>query len=232
MVAAPSSMTNLRGSAVDAPPAPPTMPIVRTGVVKRLIDIIVSLAVLALFAPFGLMVALAIRVTSPGPIFFRQVRVGRGLRTFNVLKFRTMTHVDRSVPQGPLIGKAEGVTAVGYWLRRLKVDELPQILNVLWGDMSLVGPRPSVPAQLADTSWEDQHRYSVRPGITGLAQVSGNIHLSWPKRFKYDLYYVRHRSFGLDLRIIVRTLLVIIRGEAFFVDRPLVHLDGDTPNDA
>lgn len=225
-------MTPILGSTVEAPAAPPTIPVVRTGVLKRLIDVSASLAVLALFAPVGVLVALAIRVTSPGPIFFRQKRVGRGLRTFDVLKFRTMTHVDRSVSQGPLIGRAEGVTAVGYWLRRLKIDELPQIINVLWGDMSLVGPRPSVPAQLADTSWEDQQRYCIRPGITGLAQVSGNIHLPWPERFKYDLYYVRRRTLWLDVRIIVRTILVIVRGEAFFVDRPLVHLGDEATANA
>jgi undecaprenyl phosphate N,N'-diacetylbacillosamine 1-phosphate transferase len=225
-------MTPILGSTVEAPAAPPTIPVVRTGVLKRLIDVSASLVVLALFAPVGVLVALAIRVTSPGPIFFRQKRVGRGLRTFDVLKFRTMTHVDRSVPQGPLIGKAEGVTPVGYWLRRLKIDELPQVLHVLRGEMSLVGPRPSVPSQLADTSWEDQHRYSVRPGITGLAQVSGSIHLPWPERFKYDLYYVRRRTFWLDVRIMVRTIFVIVRGEAFFVNRPLVDLSVEDNPDA
>jgi lipopolysaccharide/colanic/teichoic acid biosynthesis glycosyltransferase len=119
------------------------------------------------------------------------------------------------------IGRADGVTRIGYYLRRFKIDELPQLVNVLIGDMSLVGPRPSIREQLEVMTEEEIKRYAVRPGMTGLAQVCGNIHLSWKDRYKYDLKYVNNVSFMNDLKILLRTILIIFKGEETFIDKPL-----------
>jgi lipopolysaccharide/colanic/teichoic acid biosynthesis glycosyltransferase len=169
-----------------------------------------------------LIISILILVESNGPLFFKQERVGKDLKFFKVFKFRTMTNEKRTVGSTPIIGKAEGVTKVGYYLRRFKIDELPQLLNVLLGDMSLIGPRPSVPEQLKQMSEEEKHRYSVRPGLTGLAQINGNIHLSWKERFVYDLQYVNHVTFWNDLKIIFRTVFIVILGEKKFLNKPVI----------
>jgi lipopolysaccharide/colanic/teichoic acid biosynthesis glycosyltransferase len=164
-------------------------------------------------------VSLLIKLDSKGPVFFVQNRIGKDLNIFKVYKFRTMTDKKRSVAK--VISKAKGVTGIGYYLRRYKVDELPQLFNVLKGDMSLVGPRPSVEEQLEEMTQEEKRRYSVRPGMTGLAQVCGNIHLSWGDRYQYDLIYVENISMVNDLKIILRTILIIIMGEEKFLNQPL-----------
>ena len=189
---------------------------------KRLVDILVSSALLAILFPILVIAAVLVITSSKGPVFFRQNRVGQDLKMFSILKFRTMTHEKREVGDKPLIGKVAGVTPVGYVLRRLKIDELPQLIHVLMGQMSLVGPRPSVPAQLDLMNEEQKRRYSIRPGLTGLAQVSGNIHLSWPERYEFDLIYVDNISFRNDVRVLFRTALLIIRGEGYFLNKPLI----------
>lgn len=176
---------------------------------------------LVVFFPL-LIISILILVESNGPLFFKQERVGKDLRFFKVFKFRTMTNEKRTVGSTPIIGKASGVTKVGYYLRRYKIDELPQLLNVLLGDMSLVGPRPSVPEQLSQMTVDEKHRYSVRPGLTGLAQINGNIHLSWKERFVYDLKYVEHVTFWGDLKIIFSTVLIVILGEKKFLKKPII----------
>ena len=158
---------------------------------------------------------------SSGPVFFRQQRVGKNLKTIKVLKFRTMTNENREVGNKPIIGRASGVTKFGYWLRKYKIDEMPQLINVLKGDLSLVGPRPSVRKQLNNMTELEKSRYDVRPGLTGLAQVSGNIHLSWKERYKKDLEYISNISFINDVKILLRTVLLIIKGEEYFLDKPL-----------
>lgn len=180
---------------------------------KRLLDFGVSGLFCLLCLPFFVVLAVWIKLDSAGPIFFKQKRVGRNLTTFEVLKLRTMTHEQRQVGAAPVIGKAPGVTRLGYYLRRFKIDELPQLINVFLGHMSLVGPRPSVPEQLAQMTDAEKQRYSVRPGLTGLSQVSGNIHLSWKERYVYDLEYVAHISFLNDVKIILKTFLIILHGE-------------------
>jgi lipopolysaccharide/colanic/teichoic acid biosynthesis glycosyltransferase len=162
-----------------------------------------------------------IKLDSKGPLFFKQERVGKGLRLFYVFKFRTMTNEKRVVGDKPIIGKANGVTRVGFYLRRYKIDELPQLFNIVKGDISLVGPRPSVKEQLDSMTEDEKKRYSIRPGLTGLSQVSGNIHLSWKERFQKDLEYVRNISLLNDIKIFVRTIIVIIMGEDFYVNKPL-----------
>jgi undecaprenyl phosphate N,N'-diacetylbacillosamine 1-phosphate transferase len=190
---------------------------------KVLIDFTAAFVIVLVVLLPMLVIAMLVLLESSGPLFFRQQRVGKDLKLFRVYKFRTMTHEKRTVGDKPIIGKADGVTKVGYYLRRYKIDELPQLLNVLLGDMSLVGPRPSVPEQLANMSEEEQRRYSVRPGLTGLAQINGNIHLSWKERFVYDLEYVNKVTFWNDIKIIFKTIFIVILGEKKFINKPMLN---------
>ena len=190
---------------------------------KVLIDFIAAFVIVLVVLIPMLFIAMLVLLESRGPLFFRQERVGKDLKLFSVYKFRTMTHEKRIVGDTPIIGKAAGVTKVGYYLRRYKIDELPQLLNVLLGDMSLVGPRPSVPEQLANMSEEEQRRYSVRPGLTGMAQINGNIHLSWKERFVYDLEYVNKVTFWNDIKIIFKTIFIVVLGEKKFINKPLLN---------
>jgi lipopolysaccharide/colanic/teichoic acid biosynthesis glycosyltransferase len=130
-----------------------------------------------------------------------------------------MTDRERTLHQ-EIFGKTDEVTAVGFWLRRFKLDELPQLWNIVNGDMSLVGPRPALPAQLAEYTPLARCRLQVRPGLTGLSQVHGNIHLSWPERWIYDAEYVSHVSFTLDAWIVLRTIAVVLLGEGRFLRQP------------
>jgi len=186
---------------------------------KRSIDLVVSIGLLALLSPLFVVISLVIVFTSKGPLFFIQTRVGRDVRIFRLLKFRTMTNCKHKVKK--IHGKTEEETEIGYYLRRIKVDELPQLINVMKGEMSLVGPRPSVPEQLSEMTQEEKRRYRVRPGMTGLAQVCGNIHISWKERFQYDLQSINNVSFVNDLKIILRTFLIIFIGEEKFKNNPL-----------
>ena len=189
---------------------------------KLIIDLAAAFVIILLVLIPMLVIAILVLGESSGPLFFRQERVGKDLKLFRVFKFRTMTHEKRTVGDAPIIGKADGVTKVGYFLRRYKIDELPQLLNVLLGDMSLVGPRPSVPEQLDIMSEDEKRRYSVRPGLTGLAQINGNIHLSWKERFVYDLEYVDDVTFWNDIKIIFKTIFIVILGEKKFINKPHV----------
>lgn len=189
--------------------------------IKRYIDIVVSVIILGLFTPIFLIIMFLIKMESKGPIFFMQKRVGKHMSRFYVYKFRTMTNEKREVGTKPIIGRSKDVTKFGYVLRRLKLDELPQLLNILKGEMTLVGPRPSIDSQLENMTEKEKLRYSVTPGLTGLAQVSGNIHLSWNKRYIYDLVYIENISFVNDLKIVLRTFILVFIGEGKFKDRPL-----------
>lgn len=192
----------------------------RTQDLKRAIDLLVGL----LAAPFTLLLvvpaAVAVAFTSPGPIFFSQPRLGRHGRVFTVYKLRTMTHVKRRASAEVHLDNAE-ITPVGRLLRRTKIDELPQLWNVLVGDMSLVGPRPCLPDLRQEFNEDGEARLLVRPGLTGLAQVNGNIFLSWPERWRFDRVYVEHLSLALDLRIVLRTVQVVLQGEEAFKEAPL-----------
>lgn len=186
---------------------------------KRVFDVIVSGCAGAVAVPLFAIAAVSIRLDSRGPVFFMQTRVGQGGREFELLKFRTMTDVARVADREILAGDAE-VTRVGAALRRLKVDELPQLWNVLRGDMSLVGPRPCLPEQLESFNDDGNARLQVRPGLTGLAQVNGNVYLSWPDRWKWDRRYVENLSPRLDLEILARTFMVLTKGEKRMVAKP------------
>lgn len=184
--------------------------------VKRALDIAVAGAVLVLAGPVMVAAALAIRLSDRGPVFFRQTRCGLGGRRFELLKFRTMRAGRRPDPRELVPLDHPEITPVGRVLRRLKIDELPQIFNVLKGDMSIVGPRPTLPDQVERYDEFQRQRLLVRPGCTGLAQVNGNTAISWEERIKYDVYYVHHASLWLDLWILWRTLAVILLGEQRF----------------
>jgi lipopolysaccharide/colanic/teichoic acid biosynthesis glycosyltransferase len=176
---------------------------------KRLLD----LALVAASAPvsllIGALVALAVRVTSPGPVLFRQTRVGRHGRPFVLLKFRTMD--DRT--DNPLFPDPARITRVGRALRRTSLDELPQILNILRDEMSVVGPRPTLPYQLERYSSGQRERLSVRPGVTGLAQVRGRNRISWADRIVLDLEYIDKQSPWFDIWILILTVRTVVLSE-------------------
>jgi len=189
----------------------------RTG--KRIFDLLLSIPLTAILIPALAGIAALVKLSSPGPVFFNQCRLGKLGHIFLAYKFRTMVHRERTQHVEIRAGNPE-VTPVGEFLRRFKLDELPQLLNVLKGDMSLVGPRPPLPEQMAEYDSEIVKRLHVRPGLTGLAQIHGGTRMIWPERWQYDLRYVRDLSLLLDLRILARTVLVVVLGESRFHTPP------------
>ena len=178
---------------------------------KRLLDLAGALVGLVILAPLILVIALAIRATMGGPVFFRQIRPGREACPFTLLKFRTMN--DSTDVRGELLPDAQRLTRFGTFLRRCSLDELPQLWNVLRGDMSLVGPRPLMMQYLERYTPEQARRHEVPPGITGWAQINGRNSVKWEDRFRLDLWYVEHRSFLLDLRILALTAWRVVKRE-------------------
>lgn len=196
---------------------------------KRLMDIILSLIVLIVFLPIWVVVAILIKVTSQGPILFLQDRPGQYKKIFKVYKFRTMKPGSEKMIKGQEVMKDDDrVTSIGKFLRRTKIDEIPQVLNVLKGEMSLVGPRPERIASLEDYDDEISKRLNVRPGMTGLAQVSGNIYLDLQDRYRFDVYYVENYSLWLDIKIIIRTVSVVLFGEDRYINKCLVDINQST----
>ncbi len=187
--------------------------------VKRLIDVVVSLTGLVVLSPVLAFAAIGTWLTSGRPVLFSQERAGRNGRRFIVWKFRTMRAGRSPDPKEIVPLSHPDVTPFGRLLRRTKIDELPQIVNVLRGDMSLIGPRPTLPDQVERYDDFQRQRLLVRPGCTGLAQVHGNAALSWPERIQYDVYYAHHCGFALDVWILARTVAVIVLGEARFARR-------------
>ena len=179
---------------------------------KRALD--VSLAGLGIAASWPLLlgVAAAVRCQMGGPVMYRQVRIGLDAKPFRLWKFRTMTN-QRSA-DGALLPDGERLTQLGRWLRETSLDELPQLLNVLAGDMSIVGPRPLLARYVPRYTPRQQLRHSVRPGVTGWAQINGRNTLDWNSRLELDVWYAEHASLGLDIRIILRTFLLVLRREA------------------
>jgi sugar transferase EpsL len=175
---------------------------------KRAIDALVAAAAIVMLAPLGALLALAIRATLGSPVFFRQQRPGLRGRPFEIVKFRTMT--DRRDAAGRPLPDAERLTPFGRLLRSTSLDELPELWNVLKGEMSLVGPRPLLTAYLERYTPEQARRHLVRPGITGLAQVTGRNAVSWERKFALDLEYVERCSLILDARILVLTIWQVV----------------------
>ncbi len=180
-------------------------------IVKRALDVSVAAVGLCVSAPLLGVVAAAIRVTMGRPVCFRQERPGRGGRPFRIVKFRTMRETEPG--EDPLTSDATRLSTLGGWLRRTSLDELPTLWNVLSGDMSLVGPRPLLMRYLSRYSAEQARRHEVKPGMTGWAQVNGRNAISWEEKFQYDVWYVDHQSLALDLRILARTVIKVLKGE-------------------
>lgn len=178
---------------------------------KRVMDVSIALLLLLALSLPMLVVAIAVRWKMGAPVLFRQTRPGRNMRPFELMKFRTMN--DETDSQGNVLPDEARLTPAGRWLRRLSLDELPQLFNVLRGDMSLVGPRPLLMEYLPLYTPEQARRHAVRPGITGWAQVNGRNAVSWEERFRLDVWYVDHQSFWLDLRILWLTLLRVLRAD-------------------
>jgi lipopolysaccharide/colanic/teichoic acid biosynthesis glycosyltransferase len=177
---------------------------------KRAVDVTVAAVALVLLSPLLAGLWIVVRLRMGSPVLFRQRRPGRHGDPFEMLKFRTMT--DARDAEGLLRPDADRLTALGRWLRRTSLDELPELVNVLTGDMSLVGPRPLLMQYLPLYSAEQARRHEVRPGVTGWAQVNGRNEVSWPEKFELDVWYVDHRTTRLDLEIMRRTLSQVVGG--------------------
>jgi lipopolysaccharide/colanic/teichoic acid biosynthesis glycosyltransferase len=202
--------------------AVPALTVREHGRARRIVDIAVSASALAFLAPLLVALAILVAVTSRGPVLYRQQRIGAGGRPFVIVKFRTMRlgaedlddeiFAERNDGSGPLnkIHNDPRVTWPGRWLRRYSLDELPQLWNVLTGSMALVGPRPTTPREVARFTPRDYLRLAVRPGITGITQVSGRSDLDWDDAVRLDLDYVEHRSLLLDLLILLRTVPAVL----------------------
>jgi len=184
---------------------------------RRVADVVVSAVVLALASPLLALAVVAVRLESGGHPIYRQRRVGRDGTPFDVLKLRTMVDGAESMGAGLAVNQNDPrITRVGGLLRRTSLDELPNLLNVLYGDMSLIGPRPTVPVQVAQYTARQRGRLAVKPGITGWAQVNGRTSLPWSQRIELDLWYIEHRSVALDMRIAWRTLAIVLGGGGLY----------------
>lgn len=180
-------------------------------VIKRILDFVLSLlGIIILLIPMAV-IALLVRIKLGSPVIFGQERPGKDRKLFRMYKFRSMT--DERGPDGELLPDADRLTPFGKKLRALSLDELPELFNVLRGDMSLVGPRPFLKKYLPLYNEEQNRRHEVRPGMTGLAQTKGRNLVDWQERFRYDVYYVDHLSFMLDLKIVFKTLSTVLKRE-------------------
>ena len=179
--------------------------------VKALVDRLVAILALVVLSPLLVPLALLVRINLGRPIFFRQQRPGLRGRPFNILKFRTMTD-DRDA-QGNLLPDAQRLTPFGRWLRSTSLDELPELINIARGDMSIVGPRPLLMRYLPLYTPEQSRRHLVKPGLTGWAQINGRNAISWEEKFRLDTWYVDHWSLWLDLKIILLTVIKVVRRE-------------------
>ena len=192
---------------------------------KRLFDLVVAIVALLILSPVLLLIALLIKLTSRGTVLYIDARVGQHGQQFAMYKFRTMVQSADQIGLGRAVAVRDPrITRIGRWLRTWSLDELPQLLNVLRGEMSIVGPRPTIPAQVALYSKHERQRLATKPGLTGWAQVNGRNNISWEQRIELDIWYVAHQSFTLDLKIILRTIKVLIRREGLY------GVDGITPS--
>jgi lipopolysaccharide/colanic/teichoic acid biosynthesis glycosyltransferase len=184
---------------------------------RRFVDIALSAAGLIISAPLLLVAAIAIRIESEGSPLYRQQRVGLDGELFDMLKLRTMVAGAERIGAGLAVNEGDWrITRVGALLRRTSLDELPNLVNVLRGEMSLIGPRPTIAAQVAQYSDRQRGRLTVKPGITGWAQVNGRASLSWADRIELDLHYIEHRSLALDLGILWRTVAMVVGGSGLY----------------
>jgi lipopolysaccharide/colanic/teichoic acid biosynthesis glycosyltransferase len=184
---------------------------------KRALDVLIAGTGSVLSAPLVALIALAIRIESRGSPIYRQTRVGKQGDTFQIYKLRTMMHGAEFTGAGLAIQRGDArITRVGSVLRRFSLDELPNLWNVLHGEMSIVGPRPTVPVQVEQYTERQRGRLAVKPGITGWAQVNGRAALPWPERIELDLWYVEHQSLALDLKILSMTGRAVLSGQGLY----------------
>lgn len=179
--------------------------------VKPLTDFLVAFIALILLSPIILIITFLLFLANNGKPFFFQQRIGKNNRPFKVIKFKTMN--DKKDAHGNLLSDAERLTATGSFVRKTSLDELPQLINIVKGDMSLIGPRPLLPEYLPLYNATQRRRHEVMPGITGWAQVNGRNAISWQKKFEYDVWYVEHLSFLLDIRILFLTFAKVLKRE-------------------
>lgn len=193
---------------------------------KRALDFLLSLVALLVLSPLLFMVALIIKLGSKGPIFFTQERPGKDMKKFKVYKFRTMVQdaVKYQKVGVEVTGNDARITPFGKFLRRFKIDELAQLINILKGDMSIVGPRPTLPDYIDKYEEWELKRFYVRPGLTGLAQINGNIYLQRQEKSMYDIKYVERVSFLNDMKIIVKTVAIVIFGEDKFINKTEIKM--------
>jgi lipopolysaccharide/colanic/teichoic acid biosynthesis glycosyltransferase len=186
---------------------------------SRALDLLVASVALVLAAPLLALAAILIKLESRGPVFYRQRRVGRGGEPFELWKLRTMVPGAEAMGAGIYVVEGDPrITRTGRLLRRFSLDELPNLANVLRGQMAIVGPRPTVQEQVDRYTERQRRRLEVRPGITGWAQINGRASLPWPERIELDVWYVEHRSLRLDLRILARTVRMLVTGHGLYSD--------------
>lgn len=178
---------------------------------KPALDSFLALVGILILFPVFLLVTVILFFSNQGKPFFFQTRPGQGEKLFKVIKFKTMN--DRKDEKGNLLPDEQRMTTVGKFIRKISLDEIPQLLNILKGEMSLVGPRPLLPEYLPLYNKEQRKRHQVKPGITGWAQVNGRNAISWEEKFKYDVWYVEHKSFTLDLKILLMTIKKVFKSE-------------------
>ena len=183
---------------------------------KRVIDLLVALIIFTVLSPVFLIVVVLLAIANSGKPFFFQTRPGKNEKLFKVIKFKTMN--DRKDKSGALLPDADRLTAIGSFIRRTSLDELPQMLNVMKGDMSLIGPRPLLVEYLPRYSATQMKRHDVRPGITGWAQVNGRNTISWQQKFEFDVWYVNNVTFALDFKIFFLTVRNIVKSEGISSD--------------
>jgi lipopolysaccharide/colanic/teichoic acid biosynthesis glycosyltransferase len=194
--------------------------------VKHALDRVLALALLVALSPLFGLIALLIRLDDGGPVFFRQARVGRDGKPFVIWKFRTMVpDADRLLDAHGQISDARRITSVGRLLRMTSLDELPQLINILRGEMSFIGPRPGLIEHYPRLTAEQRGRYAMRPGVTGLAQTNGRNTLPWSQRIALDLKYINEYSLWLDLKILVRTVVVVFTARGVVLDRNPEQVD-------
>ena len=185
----------------------------------RAVDIAIAAVALIVLSPFLLVAAIAIKLGSRGPVIYRQRRVGRDGAEFEMWKLRTMVRGSDPVGVGTVVTREDPrVTRAGRTLRRTSFDEIPNLVNVLRGEMAIVGPRPTIPAQVDDYTPRQRRRHEVLPGITGWAQVQGRAGIPWEERIELDVWYVDHRSAALDARILARTVWLVLTGQGLAPD--------------
>ena len=178
---------------------------------KRVIDFLLALIGFILLSPIFVVVLILLMINNQGKPFFFQKRPGKHEKIFQVIKFKTMN--DKKNSKGELLSDQDRLTKIGIFVRKTSLDEIPQLFNVLIGDMSLIGPRPLLPEYLPLYNERQKKRHNVKPGITGWAQVNGRNAISWKKKFEYDVWYVENLSFFLDLKIILKTVVKVLKSE-------------------